>query len=80
MSFALFEEKCKNAGLSQAAVDAFKHNYDQLLAGETGLVGYGRSEVVSRDCGRLSDTDSVGSGGQIRYQRIQSILLLPYRT
>eukprot|EP00884_Botryococcus_braunii_P016951 jgi/Botrbrau1/393/Bobra.110_2s0048.1 len=38
MSFTPFEEKCKNAGLSRAAIDAFKHNYDQLLAGETGLV------------------------------------------
>lgn len=26
------------AGLSQAAVDAFKHNYEQLVAGVTGLV------------------------------------------
>jgi hypothetical protein len=26
------------AGLSGAAMDAFKHNYDQLIAGVTGLV------------------------------------------
>jgi len=28
----------KAAGLSQAAVDAFKHNYEQLVAGVTGMV------------------------------------------
>lgn len=46
MSFSLFEEKCRKAGLSQAAIDAFKYNYDQLLAGETGLVRGCGSEVV----------------------------------
>lgn len=46
MSFALFDEKCRKSGLSQAAIDAFKHNYDQLLAGETGLVRACDSEVV----------------------------------
>jgi hypothetical protein len=28
----------KAAGLSDAAIDAFKHNYEQLVAGVTGLV------------------------------------------
>jgi len=28
----------EQAGLSGAAMDAFKHNYDQLIAGVTGLV------------------------------------------
>lgn len=28
----------KNAGLSKAAIDAFKHNYEQLVAGVTGMV------------------------------------------
>ena len=30
--------KLKEAGLSQAAIDAFKVNYEQLQAGVTGLV------------------------------------------
>jgi hypothetical protein len=32
-----FVKKCKDAGLSDAAIAAFKHNYDQLVAGATGL-------------------------------------------
>lgn len=34
----LFETKMKGADLSKAAIDAFKHNYEQLVAGVTGLV------------------------------------------
>lgn len=34
----LFEEKMTKAGLSQAAQGAFKLNYEQLVAGVTGLV------------------------------------------
>lgn len=34
----LFTEKMTKAGLSQAAQDAFKQNYEQLVAGVTGLV------------------------------------------
>lgn len=34
-----FEAKMKSAGLSEAAIAAFKQNYDQLVAGVTGLVG-----------------------------------------
>ena len=37
--WAMFEEKMKAEGLSQAAIGAFKHNYDQLVKGVTGLVG-----------------------------------------
>lgn len=36
--FAAFEEKMRAKGLSDAAVAAFKHNYEQLVAGVTGLV------------------------------------------
>ena len=32
------EAKMKEAGLSQAAIKAFKENYEQLVAGVTGLV------------------------------------------
>lgn len=34
-----FEAKMKAKGLSEAAIAAFKSNYDQLVGGETGLVG-----------------------------------------
>ena len=33
-----FEEKMKAAGLSDAAIGAFRLNYEQLVAGVTGLV------------------------------------------
>lgn len=33
-----FEAKMKEANLSDAAIAAFKQNYDQLVAGVTGLV------------------------------------------
>lgn len=36
--WSLFETKMKAAGLSGAAIDAFKHNFEQLVAGVTGLV------------------------------------------
>lgn len=34
-----FEAKMKSAGLSQAAIDAFRINYEQLVGGATGMVG-----------------------------------------
>jgi hypothetical protein len=34
----LFEAKMQAAGLSAAAIGAFKQNYDQLVAGVTGMV------------------------------------------
>lgn len=33
-----FEAKMRDAKLSDAAIGAFKQNYDQLVAGVTGLV------------------------------------------
>jgi len=33
-----FEAKMKQAGLTQAAIDAFKVNYEQLVEGATGMV------------------------------------------
>ena len=35
-----FEKKMKDAGLSQAAIAAFRMNYDQLAGGATGLVSH----------------------------------------
>ncbi|KXZ50465.1 hypothetical protein GPECTOR_16g639 [Gonium pectorale] len=37
-AFGAYEIKMKAAGLSPAAIAAFKRNYDQLLAGVTGMV------------------------------------------
>ena len=36
--FAAYEQRMKKQNLSQAAIDAFKANYDQLVSGVTGLV------------------------------------------
>lgn len=33
-----FEKKMQDAGLSKAAIDAFKHNYESLKAGASGTV------------------------------------------
>jgi UDP-N-acetylglucosamine pyrophosphorylase len=35
--FAEFERKMRGAGLSEAAIRAFRHNYDGLVAGQTGM-------------------------------------------
>ncbi len=34
-----YEEKMRGRGLSEAAIGAFKRNFDQLVAGVTGMVG-----------------------------------------
>lgn len=36
--FELFEKKMRGEGLSEAAIDAFRHNYEQLVQGVTGMV------------------------------------------
>ena len=36
--FDLFDKKMRAEGLSDAAVDAFRHNYQQLVEGVTGMV------------------------------------------
>ena len=35
-----FEKKMKDAGLTEAAIAAFRMNYDQLAGGATGLVSF----------------------------------------
>ncbi len=47
--FAAYEQRMKKENLSQAAIDAFKGNYDQLVSGVTGLV----SPCVRRSGDRL---------------------------
>uniref|UniRef100_A0A7R9V765 UTP--glucose-1-phosphate uridylyltransferase n=1 Tax=Chlamydomonas euryale TaxID=1486919 RepID=A0A7R9V765_9CHLO len=46
-NFAAFEEKMRAKGLGDAAVCAFKRNYDQLVAGATGLVPEADIEPVT---------------------------------
>ena len=38
--FDAFQKKMQDAGLNQAAIDAFRLNYEQLEQGVTGLVRY----------------------------------------
>jgi UDP-N-acetylglucosamine pyrophosphorylase len=61
--FAEFERKMRGAGLNDAAIRAFKHNYEGLLAGQTGMYPersiqpipeLPRFEAVAR--GRASDS------------------------
>ena len=40
--FDAFQQKMQDAGLNQAAIDAFRLNYEQLEQGVTGLVRYQR--------------------------------------
>ena len=37
-SFSEFETKMRSAGVKEAPIRAFKHNYESLLAGDTGLI------------------------------------------
>jgi UDP-N-acetylglucosamine pyrophosphorylase len=46
-SFAEFERKMSGAGLSEAAIRAFKHNYQGLLAGQTGMYPESSIQPVS---------------------------------
>jgi UTP--glucose-1-phosphate uridylyltransferase/phosphoglucomutase len=55
--FAPFEEKMRAEGLSDAAIDAFRHNYEQLVAGVTGLVGEDTIEAID-DLPRLEKLDA----------------------
>lgn len=41
-----FEEKMRADGLSDAAIAAFRHNYEQLVAGEDGIVPEGSIEAI----------------------------------
>ena len=36
--FDLFDKKMRAEGLNDAAIDAFRHNYQQLVEGVTGMV------------------------------------------
>ena len=38
MGFAEFADKMQKAGASDAAIRSFKHNYETLAAGETGMI------------------------------------------
>ncbi len=43
-----FQEKMKAAGLSEAAIGAFRQNYEQLVQGVTGLVSLMAREAQVR--------------------------------
>mmetsp|Transcript_14726 Transcript_14726/g.36716 ORF Transcript_14726/g.36716 Transcript_14726/m.36716 type:complete len:475 (-) Transcript_14726:257-1681(-) len=45
--FAPFQAKCKAQGLSDAAISAFKHNFEQLAGGATGMVPESDIEAVA---------------------------------
>ena len=40
-------EKMKGDGLNPAAIAAFKHNYEQLVAGNDGIVAESDIEAIS---------------------------------
>ena len=42
-----FEAKMKGDGLNAAAIAAFKHNYEQLVAGNDGIVAESDIEAIS---------------------------------
>jgi UDP-N-acetylglucosamine pyrophosphorylase len=46
-SFAEFAEKMRGAGVSDAAIRAFQHNYEGLVAGQTGMIPEGGIEPVT---------------------------------
>ena len=48
--FDAFQQKMQEAGLNQAAIDAFRLNYEQLEQGVTGLVRY---HIASCACGHI---------------------------
>lgn len=62
----------KEAKCSDAAVAAFKQNYDQLVAGVTGLVSLNRYE---HDAGRLPETcKQQQRQTEMMYLRLTSVL------
>jgi UTP--glucose-1-phosphate uridylyltransferase len=49
-----FEDKMRSDGLNDAAVAAFKHNYEQLVAGVDGIVPEGSIEAIEVRFQRIS--------------------------
>ena len=56
-SFDEFAGKMRGAGLSEAAIKAFKHSYHALVAGESGLIPDSNIEVI-HDLPRLVEVSS----------------------
>jgi UDP-N-acetylglucosamine pyrophosphorylase len=52
--FPEFQSKMKQAGLSDAAIEAFKHNYETLVAGDTGMIPESSIQPVT-ELPRLED-------------------------
>ncbi|KAK9840999.1 hypothetical protein WJX81_004986, partial [Elliptochloris bilobata] len=59
--FAAFEEKMREADLGQAAIDAFRLNYEQLVEGVTGLLPEDEIEAV-HELPHLVDLKDIGKG------------------
>src|SRR5262245_27052493 len=58
--FAEFSAKMRNAGLSEAAVQAFQHNYSNFIAGQTGMIPEASIQAVA-DLPRLEQLAGKGS-------------------
>jgi UDP-N-acetylglucosamine pyrophosphorylase len=73
--FAAFESKMKSAGLSQAAIDAFRLNYQQLEEGVTGLVSEKDIDAID-SLPKLVDLEGADSGDQAKLLSQTAVLKL----
>ncbi len=46
--FAAFRVKMAEEGLRESCINAFKHSYDKLARGETGIIRYATTRVRVR--------------------------------
>ena len=72
-----FEAKMKSAGLNQAAIDAFRVNYEQLIGGATGMV---RSDALTFIASTGPDCRSYKLGQQAYCTLIEDGVLLNQRS
>jgi UDP-N-acetylglucosamine pyrophosphorylase len=56
-NFPAFQSKMKQAGLSEAAIEAFRHNYETLVSGQTGMIPESNIQPVT-DLPRLEKISS----------------------
>jgi len=67
--FSEFEAKMRAAGLSDAALDAFRHAYNSLLAGHTGLIPETSIEPVT-ELPRLSQMEALSFHPDLLFQTV----------
>ena len=77
VDFGAFEEKMRKADLSQAAIDAFRLNYEQLVAGVTGLV---RLNAPSASSPTLQSLCTERGSAFCRCQRTRLMLCTSFHT